>query len=194
MSKKRLPKPRTLLYPIPIVIVGSIVDRKPNYCTIGFCGVVNLTPPMISIECGPSHHTTKGILKNMEFSINIPSVEMLEVTDFIGIKSGKEIDKSEIFDAFFGDLKNAPLISKAPVNHACKVVKIVELANRKELYIGQIINTYISEDCLTNEIPDVKKINPIIYSVSNRTYWSLGQEIGKAYKIGRKYKDSKKFS
>jgi len=32
-----------------------------------------------------------------------------------------------------------------------------------------------------------QKINPITFSTSNRTYWSLGQEIGKAYKIGRKY-------
>ncbi|MFX1309345.1 MAG: flavin reductase family protein [Promethearchaeota archaeon] len=189
MGKKRLPKPRTLLYPIPVVIVGSMVDGKPNYCTIAFCGVVNLIPPMISIECGPSHHTTKGILNNMEFSINIPSIEMVEVTDFIGIKSGKEIDKSEIFNVFFGDLKNAPLISEASINHACKVVKIVELANRKDLYIGQIINTYVSKGCLTNEIPDIKKINPIIYSSSNRTYWSLGEEIGKAYKIGRNHKE-----
>lgn len=188
MGKKRLPKPRTLLYPTPVVIVGSMVDGKPNYCTIAFCGVVNLTPPMISIECGPSHQTTKGIRKNMEFSINIPSVQMVEVTDFIGIKSGKEIDKSEIFNVFFGDLKNAPLINEASVNHACKVVKNVELASKKDLYIGQIIDTYISKDCLTNEIPDIKKINPITYSTSNRTYWSLGQEIGKAYKIGRNYK------
>ncbi|MFW9821162.1 MAG: flavin reductase family protein [Candidatus Thorarchaeota archaeon] len=188
MGKKKLPKPRTLLYPIPVVIIGSMVDGKPNYCTIAFCGVANLTPPMISIECGPTHHTTKGIIKNMEFSVNIPSAEMVEVTDFIGIKSGKEIDKSEIFNAFFGDLKYAPLISEASVNHACKVVKNVELANKKDLYIGQIIDTYVSENCLTNEIPDIKKINPIIYSTSNRTYWSIGQEIGKAYKIGRNHK------
>ncbi|MFX1241424.1 MAG: flavin reductase family protein [Promethearchaeota archaeon] len=187
MEKKRLSKPRTLLYPMPIIIVGSMVDGKPNYCTIAFCGVVNLTPPMISIESGPSHHTTKGIVNNMEFSINIPSLEMVETVDFIGIKSGKDIDKSEIFESFFGDLKNAPLISEASVNHACNVIKIVELANRKDLYIGQIINTYVSEDCLTDKLPDIKKINPIIYSASNRTYWSLGQEVGKAYKIGRNY-------
>ncbi|MFX0076717.1 MAG: flavin reductase family protein [Candidatus Hermodarchaeota archaeon] len=185
MSKIMLPKPRTLLYPLPVIIVGSMIDGKPNYCTIAFCGIVNLSPPMISIYCGPSHYTTKGILKNMEFSVNIPSIEMVEVTDFIGIKSGSDYDKSTIFDVFFGDLKNAPLISTASVNHACKVVKIVELANSMNLYIGQIINTYVSKDCLTNGIPDVKKINPITFSPSNRTYWSIGQEIGKAYKIGR---------
>ncbi|MFW9972479.1 MAG: flavin reductase family protein [Candidatus Odinarchaeota archaeon] len=188
MGKKLLSKPRTLLYPMPIVIVGSMVDGKPNYCTIAFCGVVNLTPPMISIECGPSHYTTKGIIDNMEFSLNIPSVEMVGVTDFIGIKSGKDIDKSEVFNVFFGDLRNSPLISEASVNHACKVVKIVELANRKDLYIGQIINTFVSENCLSNGIPDIKLINPLSFSPSNRTYWSLGQEIGRAYNIGRNYK------
>lgn len=105
MLKKKLRKPRTLLYPMPAVIVGSIVDEKPNFCTIAFCGVVNLSPPMISIECGPGHYTTKGILNNMEFSVNIPSLEMVEITDFIGMKSGVEIDKSQIFEIFFWRIK-----------------------------------------------------------------------------------------
>lgn len=187
MSKTMLKRPRTLLYPLPVVIVGTMVDGQPNFCTISFCGIVNLSPPMISIYCGPGHYTTKGILNNMEFSINIPSTEMVEVTDFIGIKSGKNFDKSKIFDTFFGDLKNAPLIITASVNHACKVVKIVELADKRNLYIGQIINTYVSTECLTNAIPDIEKIDPITFSSSNRTYWSLGQEKGKAYKIGRNY-------
>jgi len=187
--KRKLPKARTLLYPLPAVIVGSIVNGKPNYCTVAFCGVVNLKPPMISIECGPSHYTTKGILENMEFSINIPSVEMCEITDYIGIKSGVEVDKSNLFDVFYGTLKNAPLITKAPINHACKVEKIVEIRDNKDLYIGHVIETYVSEDCLTKEIPDISKINPLIFSTSNRMYWSLGKEIGRAWKIGRNYKN-----
>ncbi|MFX1280374.1 MAG: flavin reductase family protein [Promethearchaeota archaeon] len=188
--KRKLPKARTLLYPLPAVIVGAIVEGKPNYCTIAFCGVVNLNPPMISIECGPSHHTTKGILEHMEFSINIPSVDMMEIVDYIGIKSGAEVDKSELFDVFYGTLKNAPLISDTPINHACRVEKIVEIRDRRDLYIGHIIDTYVSEDCLTKEIPDIAKINPLIFATSNRMYWSLGKGIGRAWKIGRNYNKS----
>jgi len=185
--KTKLPKARTLLYPMPAVIVGVIVNGKPNYCTIAFCGVVNLNPPMISIECSPTHHTTKGILEHREFSINIPSVEMSEVTDYIGIKSGIEVDKSNLFDVFYGTVKNAPLISEAPINHACKLEKIVEIRDRRDLYIGHIIETYVSKDCLTKEISDIAKINPLIFSTSNRMYWSLGKEVGRAWKIGRNF-------
>ncbi|MHA1148790.1 MAG: flavin reductase family protein [Promethearchaeota archaeon] len=187
MSKKKLLKARTLLYPMPAVIVGASINGKANFCTIAFCGIVHLDPPMLSIECSPKHYTTPGIIKNKEFSVNIPSVNMVEITDYIGIKSGKIIDKSDLFTIFYSDLKNAPLIEEAPVNHACKLVKIVELAGSKDLYIGEIVNTYVNEDCLTKEAPDIKKINPIIYATSNRSYWSLGKEIGKAWKIGRNY-------
>ena len=188
MKKIKLPKAKTLLYPMPAVIVGSMVDGKPNFCTVAYCGIVNMNPPMISIECAASHHTTKGILNNQEFSINIPSVEMVEVTDYIGLNSGNETDKSEIFEIFSGDLENAPLIKIAPINHACKLVKTIELAGNKDVHIGEIINTYINENCLTNDAPDIEKVNPIIYATSNKSYWSIGKEIGKAWSIGNKYK------
>ena len=187
MSKVKLPKPRTLLFPMPAVIAGSIVEGKPNFCTIAFCGIVHLDPPMISIECSANHHTTVGILENKEFSINIPSTSMLEVTDYIGIKSGKDTDKSEIFDIFYGDLKYAPLINEAPVNHACKLTKIVELAGTRELFIGEIINSFVSEDCQTDNAPDIEKIDPLIYATSNRSYFKIGENVGKAWKIGKKY-------
>ncbi len=186
--KKKLLEAKTLLYPMPAVIVGSMVDGKPNFCTVAYCGIVNSDPPMLSIECASSHYTTKGILKNQEFSVNIPSVEMVEVTDYIGLNSGNEIDKSEIFEIFFGDIDNAPFIKNTPINHACRLIKMVELAGNKDVYIGEIINTYINEECLTNEAPDIQKVNPIIYATSNKSYWSIGKEIGKAWNIGKQYK------
>ena len=188
MTKIKLTQPKTLLFPMPAVIVGSVVKKKYNFCTVAYCGIVNMDPPMISIECSSTHLTTEGILENKEFSINIPSVEMAEVTDYIGIKSGREVDKSKLFEVFFSDLKHAPLIKEAPVNHACKLVKIVELANNNDLFIGEIINSFVSEHCQTNDAPDVEKINPLIYATSNKSYYSIGKEIGKAWKIGINYK------
>ncbi|TXT61365.1 MAG: putative NADPH-flavin oxidoreductase [Promethearchaeota archaeon] len=59
-------------------------------------------------------------MKNKEFSVNIPSEDMVDVTDYCGITQGKRKDKSILFEAFFGELKNSPLINVAPVNMGIK--------------------------------------------------------------------------
>ena len=189
MSKIQI-KPKTYLYPMPVVIVGSKIGEKVNFMTIAWCGIVENNPPMISISAAKNHYTNEGIKKNKTFSINIPSEKMIEVTDYIGIKSGKNIDKSNIFEVFYGDLKSAPMIKDAPLNLECELTKTIDLGTNHDLFIGEIKSSYIMEDYLTEGIPDIKKINPICYSTGTQNYLNIGNIIGKAWKIGKDYKIS----
>lgn len=50
------------------------------------------------------------------FSINVPSTELVKEVDFCGIYSGKNKDKSGMFEVFYGDLETAPLIRECPIN------------------------------------------------------------------------------
>ena len=85
---------------MPVTIVGANVEGKPNFMPIAWCSIVEHSPPMIAISASKNHYTNKGIKENGTFSINIPSIDMIEITDYIGIKSGKDIDKSELFEVF----------------------------------------------------------------------------------------------
>ncbi|MBD3194803.1 MAG: flavin reductase family protein [Candidatus Lokiarchaeota archaeon] len=172
---------------MPVVIVGANVVNKPNFMTIAWCGIVENDPPMISISASKKHYTNIGIHENKTFSINIPTKDIVELTDYVGIKSGKEIDKSSLFSVFYGDLENAPMIEEAPLNLECKLHKIVNLGESHDFFIGEIINVFINEDCLEGGIPDIQKINPIIYSTKQRSYWSIGKKIGEAWNIGKNY-------
>ena len=42
------------------------------------------------------------------FSINFPSAEMMEKTDYCGLVSVKDVDKASLFDAYYGSRKTAP--------------------------------------------------------------------------------------
>ena len=59
-----------------------------------------------------------------------------------------------------------PMIEECPINMECKVTKIIEIYDM-EVFIGEIIETYVNQDLLTNGFPDTKKINPLIYSMDN---------------------------
>ena len=149
---------------------------------------------MISISLNKSHYTCAGIKQNKSFSINIPSLDMLEVTDYCGIVSGKEVDKSKLFNTFYGNLKDAPMIQQCPINMECKVIQELDLGGSNIIIIGEVFQTYSEEKYLTNHIPDLKKINPILLSIYEFNYYSVGEKIGKAWDVGKTLKSAKTVS
>jgi flavin reductase (DIM6/NTAB) family NADH-FMN oxidoreductase RutF len=191
MDKKKIGA-NTYLYPMPTTIVGANVSGKANFVTIAYCGIVQHRPPMISVALGKVHYTNPGIKENGTFSVSIPSEDMARITDYIGIKSGKAIDKSRLFEVFYGELKTAPMIKEAPLNLECRLFKTLDFAGTSEIFIGEIVETYVKEEILTAGLPDIRKIKPIIFSMHDNNYWKIGEHIGGAWEIGREYEKSKK--
>ena len=190
MMKNKI-KAGAYLFPMPLVLIGANVKKKPNFEALAYVGIVESTPPMISISSYETHYTNIGIKENGTFSVNTPSEGMIEVTDYCGLYSGKEVDKSDICEIFYGELKSAPMITHSPLNLECKVVKTIDtkeisgVKESHEIFIGQILHTYADEYYLTEEKPDILKLNPILYSSSK--YWRLSESIGEAFSIGEDY-------
>ncbi|MBN1185855.1 MAG: flavin reductase family protein [Bacteroidales bacterium] len=186
MSKIKYSK-YPLVYPLPAALVGAIVDNKVNYETLGDCGIVSVYPPVLYISSNKSHHTNKGILKNKCFSVNIPSVDLLDKVDYCGIVTGKKVDKSNVFKIYYGNNKDIPLIEECPINIACKVKETIDIYNMK-VFFGDIIETYVNENCFTDGHIDTLKINPLIYCMDN-LYWTIGKSVGKGFNSGKNYND-----
>ncbi|MFX0121473.1 MAG: flavin reductase family protein, partial [Candidatus Hodarchaeota archaeon] len=77
-----------LIYPIPIILAGALVNNKPNFETLGDVGIIGIKPPIVYISSGQDHYTNLGILEHETFSINFPSTTLLTVTDYCGTVSG----------------------------------------------------------------------------------------------------------
>ena len=182
---------KNALYPSLTTIVGAEVDGKPNWITIAHVGIMNHpygeVPQYLSIGLYSSHYTNKGIHENEEFSINIPSQAMLEVTDYVGLVTGEKVDKSELFPVERGGLKHAPLIASCPVSMELKLSQTVQIGQH-EIFIGEVVNTYIDEACLTDGKPDLAKINPILFDFMKIDYWSIGKRTGKPWRDGKSIK------
>jgi flavin reductase (DIM6/NTAB) family NADH-FMN oxidoreductase RutF len=137
------------LYPTPTVIVGAVVDSKPNFITIAHIGIANhATPHLISISMGKVHYTNSGIRENKEFSVNIPSEKLVVETDYVGIVSGKKVDKSGVFEIFYGSLSKAPMIKACPVCMECRLFDTYDTPAH-DLFIGEIVETHAEESVLT---------------------------------------------
>jgi flavin reductase (DIM6/NTAB) family NADH-FMN oxidoreductase RutF len=167
--------PRALLYPLPTVLLGSAVENKPNYSTIGNCGILSLDPMTMYVSSVKHHYTNKGIKANKTFSINIPGPKIIQQTDYCGLVSGSRGDKTKIFHSFYGENGSAPMIEECPVNIECTVANILTI-NAMEICIGTVDGVYLDAGCLQEGLPDIKKINPVLYSL-DRTYWTIGEPV-----------------
>jgi flavin reductase (DIM6/NTAB) family NADH-FMN oxidoreductase RutF len=173
--------------PMAMVLVGSLVEGKANFMAVAWVSAVNRKPPLISIALGP-HYTNKGIEANQEFSINVPSVNLAEETDYCGCVSGSKVDKSGVFELFYGKLKTAPLIKECPLNIACKVYQTLTLPSNT-VFIGEIIETFAEERHLTDQQPDMLKMSPFTLTMPDKNYREIGKDIGRAWQIGKNLKE-----
>ena len=186
--KKQL-GPLSLVYPIPIVLVGADVGGKTNFATVGDCCVMGLKPALVAISLGQAHHTTRGVEEHRAFSINFPSRNHLSLTDYCGMVSGRDVDKSALFAVLRGEL-GVPIIEQCPVNLECRVVDEITVAHR-HLFVAEVVQTHIDEHLIEYQdgrprVPDMRTLDPIIYALDNR-YYAIGEPIGVGYHEGKKH-------
>jgi flavin reductase (DIM6/NTAB) family NADH-FMN oxidoreductase RutF len=177
------------VYPIPIALLGANVQGKPNYETVGDFGLMGINPALVCVSSHHDHYTNVGLLENGTFSLNFPTTAMLTITDYCGVVSGHNVDKSVIFESFYGELKTAPMIRECPVSLECRVLQKVSIQHR-QMFIAEVHCAYVEETCLTEkdgqqQIVDLTRLDPILYALDNR-YYSIGQPIGIGYSEAKK--------
>jgi len=172
------------IYPMPVTLIGALVEAKPNFLTVSWVSRINYRPALIAAALGKAHYTNAGIVENKTFSVNVPGQELVRLADYCGLVSGRQSDKSRLFEVFFGTLKNAPMIKECPLCMECRLVKSIDL-DTNTLFIGEICAAYSEEKYLTDGKPDVRKIKPFTLTMPDNNYWATGGLIARAWSAGR---------
>lgn len=165
-------------------ILGTHFEGKVNFMALDWLTRVNFQPAMLGICVNRMHASNEAIRSSGEFSVNVPSVDMVDITDYTGLVSGKNVDKSWLFEVFYGQLKSAPMIKIFPLSMECKVIQTVDLPTNT-FFIAEIIDIYSDDRFLTDGKPDVKKINPFLLTMPDNRFWSIGECVGKAWNAGK---------
>ena len=186
MAKTRINE-NAFTYPMPVVLVGTLVEDRPNFMAVAWVTRVNSKPPMIGITLGKTHYTNGGIHATGAFSVNVPSIRLIEKVDYCGLVSGKNTDKSELFTVVRGQITGAPMIDECSVCMECKVAQVVDLPTN-EVFIGEIVGAYADADCCTDGKPDIQNIKPFTLTMPDNRYWEVGAAAGKAWDIGKNLK------
>lgn len=81
------------LYPVPVIVVGAIVNDKPTWTLVAHAGTMAHSHLMVSLVY--AHYINQEIIESKKLSVNIVDEAWLKEADRMGVISGNKEDKSE---------------------------------------------------------------------------------------------------
>ncbi len=177
--------PVNALYPMPVVLVGTMVDGRANFLTVAHVGIFTLQ--IISLGINKSHYSNRGIIENRTFSVNIPGDDLVTATDYAGLVSGAREDKSRVFTVEYGALGTAPMIAEAPLCMECELLNVLDYGTH-DVFTGKPVHTYADESILRNGTVDLSLMKPMLFDMFQRKYWKLGKPFADCWSEGKNYK------
>jgi len=181
---------RTLMYPTPVMIVGTYdAEGKPNAMAVAWGGICCSSPPCVAISLRKATYTYECLMEKKEFTVSIPSEDYASEADYFGLASGRDTNKFEDTGLTPERAENvdAPFVKEFPVSIECKVIGIHELGLHTQ-FIGEIFDVKVEDDCLIDGMPDTEKVRPFIYCPGNSSYYRTGDFLMKAFTSGKKFK------
>ena len=186
MKKSFGPKP--LVFPAPVWCVGTYdKNDKPNIMTAAWGGICCSSPPCMTVSLRKATYSYHCILERSAYTINVPSEKYAKEADYVGMVSGKNMNKFEKtgLTAVKSDLVDAPYVKEFPMIIECKLIHHYEIGLHTH-FVGEIMDVKVDEESLDDTgQPDIEKIRPIVFSPEARKYHGIGAFIGQAFDIGK---------
>lgn len=168
---------KTLALPAPVWVIGSYgPDGKPDLMVASWGGVCNSSPPCLAVSLRTTRLTHANIMASRAFTVNIPSLRQLAETDYLGMVSGRDLDKFRAtgLTAVKSELVCAPLVREFPLTLECRLVQSIDLGSHTQ-FIGEIMDVKADEKALDDTGTLIAgKVAPLIASPAERAYYALG--------------------
>lgn len=179
---------RTLVYPTPVWCIGSYdKEGKANVMTAAWGGICCSKPVCVTVSLRKATYTYGNIMERKAYTVNVPSEAFVQEVDYFGIATGKKEDKFKTsgLTPVKSDRVDAPYIKEFPLILECSVIHTLDLGMHTQ-FIGEIIDIKAEESVLNeNGLPDLKKVNPLVYAPEVRLYYGIGENVGQAFKMGK---------
>ena len=141
-------KGSVVLNPVPVVLITSKnKEGKENVFTVAWAGTVCTKPPMLSISVRPERLSHKYISETMEFTVNMPTSKLTKAVDYVGVRSGKTVDKIKEmnFTMKEGTNVSSPYIDECPVSIECKVKTVLQLGTH-DCFIAEVVGSHVNKN------------------------------------------------
>lgn len=169
-----------MIYPLPAVIVTCGTMEHSNMLTVAWTGTICTNPPMCYISVRPERYSYQLIKDRMEFTINLTTKDMARVTDWVGVRSGKDYDKWKEtgLTPVAGETVGCPYIAESPLNIECRVKEVVHLGSH-DMFVADVINVLADDRLIDRESGAFDLGAAGLLNYSHGHYFGQGEEIGR---------------
>jgi flavin reductase (DIM6/NTAB) family NADH-FMN oxidoreductase RutF len=153
--------------------------------TAAWGGICNSRPPSIYVSLRKATYSHGNIMTHKAYTVSIPSEKYVKEADWIGIASGRDVDKcaSVKLTPVKASTVDAPYIEDFPVVMECRVKDVFELGLHTQ-FVGEIMDVKVDADVLNaNGLIDLEKVKPILFNASSGTYYGVGKKLQDAFTI-----------
>ena len=179
----------TLLGPLPPVMVtcGDMDDS--NIITVAWTGIINSDPPKTYISVRPERYSYGIIRERREFAVNLTTAGLVRWADYLGVHTGRKIDKFKKSGLTKEEAKEVacPLIAESPLSLECRVTDIVPLGTH-DMFIADIVSVDVSEE-LIDKAGKLHLERARLAAFAHGEYFELGRSLGKfGFSVAKKKK------
>jgi flavin reductase (DIM6/NTAB) family NADH-FMN oxidoreductase RutF len=151
--------------------------------TAAWGGICNSRPPSIYVSLRKATYSHGNIMARRAYTVSIPSEQHVKEADWIGIASGRDVDKfaGAKLTPVRGSVVDAPYVDEFPVVIECRVKEIVELGLHTQ-FVGEIVDVKAEAEVLNAKgMIDIEKVKPLIFTPGAGTYHGVSKKLQDAF-------------
>lgn len=174
------------VFPMPVLMVGTYgEDGTVDVMNVAWGGICGMDK--IALNLAPDRKTLKNIQARKAFTVALADEAHIKEADFFGTASGNtmpdKFQRSGLHEAK-SEHVDAPVIQEFPLTMECKLEEVRECFGEMRV-VGTIVNVRADEKVLDEKGKvDAGKLNAVMFDQYRMTYYSVGKEIAKAWRVG----------
>lgn len=173
------------LYPVPVIVVGSMNGEAPTWTLVAHTGIPAHDRLMVSLA--RAHFINTCIHATGKLSVNVVDASWLNKADYCGSVSGAKVSKAQIFNWTLG-AADTPLIDDAKLSMELNV-EDVYICENFENFICSIANTYADVTILNEKGKvDFTALSPVLFEMPSYTYIATGTKIANCLSFAKSIK------
>jgi flavin reductase (DIM6/NTAB) family NADH-FMN oxidoreductase RutF len=172
-------KSGALLAPLPAVLITVGDMENSNVLTVAWTGILSTNPPRLYISVRPSRHSYQYLCEKGEFVVNIPTAAMAKITDYVGVYTGKKVDKFKKCNLTRLESKEvaAPTIKECPIALECRVFDVIK-SGTHDVFLADILNVSC-DDAIIDKNGRICYEKAGLLAYAHGEYFALGKKLAK---------------
>lgn len=165
-----------MLAPGPLALVTTMYRDQPNVMTAAWMQPISLSPMMIAIAVQPSRLTHEFMTKTEVFTLNFPTLDLINAVHLAGMMSGRDQDKFEAsgLTPEPGVATEAPLIAECVAHIECSVRDRVTIGDH-DLFVATPLRVTADDEAFNGMWVSETDAGRVLHHLGADHYGAIGK-------------------